>query len=76
MKYVREIFDMIFNFGTFAILMMAGFVYILLQVADSEDCRHELRQKQTAYCYSQNMILVETDAGRHCTPASSLVVIK
>ena len=76
MKYVREIFDMIFSFGTFMLLMMAGFVYVILQVADADARNHELHQKQTAYCYSQNMVMVETDAGRHCAPASSLAVIK
>ena len=76
MKYVREIFDMIFSYGTFILLMMAGFIYVILQVADADVRKRELHQKQTAYCYSQNMVMVETDAGRHCAPASSLAVIK
>lgn len=76
MKYVREIFDMIFSFGTFAFIMVVLFVYVILQVSDRDTRNRELRQKQIGYCYSQNMILVETDAGRHCAPASSLTAIK
>jgi hypothetical protein len=72
MKYVREIFDMIFSVYTFILLIMVGFFYLILQINEVE----ELRQKEAAYCYSQNMVVVETDAGRRCTPASSLVVIK
>ena len=72
MKYVRDIFDMIFSVYTFVLLLVVGFVCLIIQVGEVE----ELRQKEAAYCYSQNMIVVETDAGRRCTPASSLVVIK
>jgi hypothetical protein len=72
MKYVREIFDMIFSVYTFILLIMVGFFYLILQINEVE----ELRQKEAAYCYSQNMVVVETDAGRRCTPASSLVAIK
>ena len=76
MKYVREIFDMIFSFATLFLLIGVGFIYLILQIGEEEDRNRELRQKQIGYCYSQNMILVETDAGRHCAPASSLTAIK
>jgi hypothetical protein len=76
MKYVREIFDMIFDMifsaGTFFLLLIVGFFYLILHINEVE----ELRQKEAAYCYSQNMIVVKTDAGRHCAPASSLTAIK
>lgn len=76
MKYIRDIFDMIFSFGTFIFLMAVGFVYVIIQVGEADDRKRELHQKHTAYCYSQNMILIETDAGRYCAPASSLAVVK
>jgi hypothetical protein len=76
MKYVREIFDMIFSGYTFILLLGVVFIYLILQISEAEDRNRELRQKQIGYCYSQNMIMVETDAGRHCAPASSLTAIK
>ena len=72
MKYVREIFDMIFSGYTFILLLVVGFFYLILQINEVE----KLRQKEAAYCYSQNMIVVKTDAGRHCALPSSLTAIK
>lgn len=76
MKYVREIFDMIFSYGTVMLIMLSLLVYTFIVAFNAEERNRELYQKQTAYCYSQNMVVVDTDAGRLCTPASSLKAIK
>lgn len=76
MKYVRDIFDMIFSVGGFMLLIVGLFVYTLIQVSEADDRNRELRQKQTAYCYTQNMVVVETDAGLYCGSPSSLKIIK
>jgi hypothetical protein len=72
MKYVRDIFDMIFSVYTFILLIVVGFVFLMIQVDKVE----ELREKEAAYCYSQNMTVVTTDAGRRCALPSSLIAIK
>lgn len=72
MKYVRDIFDMIFSVYTFILLLMVGFVFLIAAINKAE----QFRQKEAAYCYSQNMIVVKTDAGRHCALPSSLTAIK
>ena len=71
-SFFEGFFDIIFSVYTFVLLLVVGFVCLITQVGEVE----KLRQKEAAYCYSQNMVVVETDAGRRCTPASSLVVIK
>lgn len=76
MKIVEKIFDIVFSAGTLVGLMILVFGYFIVQVAESEKAAKELRIKQTAYCYNIGQVLVETDAGRHCTAPENLTVIK
>lgn len=76
---IRYICDVIFSFGTFLILALAGFLYIMylaVNAVNDDMENQEKRRAQTEYCYSQLMILVETDAGTRCVAPQSLVRVK
>lgn len=76
MKYIRTIFDMIFNFVTFMVLSAAGTIYIIVLAADNDVKMAEKKREQTEYCYSQSMVLVKTEAGSRCVLPQHLVELK
>jgi len=69
---LKIMYDLIFSFGTFCVFMMGIFGFIFYMVIQSD---HE-KKEQTATCYKQQMILVDTPAGMYCVAPSNLVKVK
>ena len=55
--------------------ILAGIV-LLVTVLDKIGEEEKLIEQRNKACYSQQMILVETDAGQYCAPLNSLVKVK
>lgn len=72
----NQVMDRIFSFGTFVFLMFFVFVYILLLIGENEDRKREETRVATEACYSQGMVLVQSDAGPRCASPQSLVKVK
>ena len=73
---VKSLADYVFSFGMFMFLVCAGFVYVMLTVADAESQRREATRVATEICYSQGLVLVSTDAGPRCADPRTLVKVK
>jgi len=69
MNFLEGFFDVVFSGITLFVLAAVGFGYILVHVAIKQ-------QEQETFCYAQNMVRVNTDAGARCALPSALVEIK
>ncbi len=72
---LKSLADYVFSFGMFMFLVCGGFVYVMLTVADAESQRREATRVATEICYSQGLVLVDTDAGQRCVSPQSLVKV-
>lgn len=75
-EVLKSLADFVFRFETFMFLMVVGFVYSLIVVFQADAERVEQTQRLTQTCYSQGMVLVDTDAGQRCADPRSLVKVK
>jgi hypothetical protein len=66
---MKSFFEVLFSGTTLFILAAVGFGYIMVNVAIKQ-------QKQESFCYAQNMVRVNTDAGARCALPNALVEIK
>lgn len=73
---VKSLCDYVFSFGMFMFLVCAGFVFTMITVVNAENQRQEATRVATEICYSQGLVLVDTDAGQRCASPQSLVKIK
>ena len=68
---------MVDNIFTFIFIILGGlFIYAMFQVAEAGNIARENTRKLTEACYSQGLVLVETDAGQRCVAPQSLVKVK
>jgi hypothetical protein len=68
-SFFEGFFEVIFSATTLFVLAAVGFGYIIVKVAIEQ-------QEQETFCYAQNMVRVNTDAGARCALPNSLVEIK
>jgi hypothetical protein len=68
-SFFEGFFEVLFSGTTLFILAAVGFGYIMVNVAIKQ-------QKQESFCYAQNMVRVNTDAGARCALPNALVEIK
>ena len=73
---VKSLCDYVFSFGMFMFLVCAGFVFTMITVVNAENQRREATRVATEICYSQGLVLVDTDAGQRCVSPQSLVKVK
>lgn len=73
---VKSIFDGIFSFGTFMLLTLAFFIWIFVSIGEREAANKETLRLNTEACYTQGMVLVQSDAGPRCVSPQSLVKVK
>ena len=77
---MKEVFkslaDFVFRFEMFMFLMVVGFVYSLIAILQADAEQVEQTKQLTEGCYSQGMVLVETDAGHRCVDPLTLVKVK
>jgi hypothetical protein len=75
-KFFKSLADYVFSFGTFCVLVVASFVFLLLTISEQEHINRKEKQRITEACYSQGMVLVRSDAGERCVLPQSLVKVK
>jgi hypothetical protein len=75
-KFFKSLADYVFSFGTFCVLIVASFVFLLLTISEQEQINRKETQRITEACYTQGMVLVDTDAGQRCVLPQSLVKVK
>ena len=73
---LKSLADYVFSFGMFMFLLCTGFVYVMITIANAESQRREATHAATEICYSQGLVLVDTDAGQRCVSPQSLVKVK
>ena len=74
--FFKSLADYVFSFGMFMFTVCAGFVFVIVTVANAENERNELTRQRTEACYSQGLVLVDTDAGQRCADPRILVKVK
>jgi succinate-acetate transporter protein len=75
-NFFKSLADYVFSFGTFWVLFVASFVFLLLTISEQEQINRKETQRITEACYAQGMVLVRTDAGQRCVLPQSLVKVK
>ncbi len=77
MKNIIEIiFNYVFSFWTFILLMGFLFGWTIIGITDQERANRKQTLALTEACYAQGMVLVHTDAGQRCADPKSLVKVK
>lgn len=67
-KFLKDVADRVFSFGTFMIIMVVVFGYLIGATLDQS-------KKQTQACFNHQMVKVNTDAGAKCVKVEALVNI-
>ena len=75
-NFLKSLADYVFSFGMYMFLVCAGFIYVMITVFNAEDRQREATRIATEACYSQGMVLVQSDAGQRCVLPQSLVKVK
>ncbi len=75
-NFLKTLADYVFSFGMFMFLFCAGIVTLFGSLIVAENEQRELTQLRTEACYSQGMVLVQSDAGQRCVLPQSLVKVK
>lgn len=57
-------------------VFIAGAVWFLIAIGNASSEARERTRERTAACYSQGLVLVETDAGQRCADPRTLVKVK
>ncbi len=73
-KFLEFIVD---NIGSLIFFVFVGlFIWFCLGLAEASNQARENTRRLTEACYSQGLVLVETDAGQRCVLPQSLVKVK
>ena len=75
-KFFKSLADYVFSFGMFMFLFAVGVIILLGGIIEQSDEARKLTQLRTEACYSQGMVLVQSDAGQRCADPKSLVKVK
>lgn len=73
-KFMLFMVDKLFSAG---IIIVAGwFIFALYKEIEADSNRKEEQRVAIEKCYSQGMVVVDTDAGERCADPRSLVKVK
>jgi hypothetical protein len=75
-NFFKSLADYVFSFGMFMFLFCVGVVLLMSGIVTAENKAREQTQLRTEACYSQGMVLVQSDAGQRCVLPQSLVKVK
>ena len=75
-NFLKSLADYVFSFGMFMFLVCAGFVFVVYTLVTTENSNREATRAATEACYSQGMVLVQSDAGQRCVLPQSLVKVQ
>ena len=75
-EFFKSLADYVFSFGMFMFLFVVGVVLLLSSIVAAESKAREQNQLRTEACYSQGMVLIQSDAGQRCVLPQSLVKVK
>ena len=75
-EFFKSLADYVFSFGMFMFLFVTGCVFLMVSIVMESNEARERTQLRTEACYSQGMVLVESDAGQRCVLPQSLVKVK
>jgi hypothetical protein len=79
-NFLKTLADYVFSFSMLMFLVVVGFVLLLSGllsgIVAAENKAREQTQLRTEACYSQGMVLIQSDAGQRCVLPQSLVKVK
>lgn len=75
-KFLEFVVDYVFSFGTFCLILGGVAIWAMTGVFEQEKINRENYKVAVEACYSQGMVLVDTDAGQRCVSPQSLVKVK
>ena len=75
-EFFKSLADYVFSFGMFMFLFVVGVVLLLSSIVAAESEQRKQTQLRTEACYSQGMVLIQSDAGQRCVLPQSLVKVK
>jgi hypothetical protein len=75
-NFLKTLADYVFSFGMFMFLFVVGVVLLLSSIVAAESEQRKQTQLRTEACYSQGMVLIQSDAGQRCVLPQSLVKVK
>jgi hypothetical protein len=75
-KFLEFVVDYVFSFGTLCLILIGVFIWAMAGVLERDKINRENYKLAVEACYSQGMVLVDTDAGRRCVSPQSLVKVK
>jgi hypothetical protein len=75
-KFFKFLADYVFSFGMFMFLFVVGVIILMGSIVEATNEAREQTQLRTEACYSQGMVLVQSDAGQRCVLPQSLVKVK
>jgi len=73
---IQTIFDVVFSFPVFVLLVVIGFGFILFKLLENDANHREQTRIATEACYAQGMVLIDTPAGQRCVDPRFLVKVK
>jgi hypothetical protein len=79
-KFLEFVVDKVLSGFTLMLIFGGIFIYTIFNIIESQhadlQARLENTQKITEACYSQGMVVVDTDAGQRCADPRTLVKVK
>jgi hypothetical protein len=75
-KFLEFVVDKVFSAGTFLLILAGAFLFFISSIAEQGEIARKNTQKITEACYSQGMVVVDTDAGERCADPRTLVKVK
>ena len=75
-EFFKSLADAVFSFNMFMFLFITGIVLAFAGMIIKTNELEEQTQLRVEACYSQGMVLVESDAGQRCVLPQSLVKVK
>ena len=75
-NFLKSVADVVFSFGMFMFLFITGCIFLMVSIINVDERNREATRIATEACYSQGMVLVQSDAGQRCVDPKSLVKVK
>ena len=75
-NFLKSLADVVFSFGMFMFLFATGCIFLMVSIINADERNREATRIATEACYSQGMVLVQSDAGQRCVLPQSLVKVK
>ena len=73
---LKTVFDRVFSFSTWVVLMVLVFGYFLGSVIINTNEERALNKATIKACYDGGLIKVDTEAGAYCVAPTNLVKVK